>query len=454
MVNELSQTSTKEEKEEKEEKPTESVSKEAIVEKLNASAEELKKIQRQPSLCNSNLARFRYVCKDLPSPSIFIDFDFYFLISSCLARKVWIGDEGDTFRLYPNLFIICVADPGIGKSLPASAVSHILDSLVETRLDKKSNKLYQIKLLNLAPDAITYEKLVLRADASSDVIKDIKGSWYQHSSSTFCLSDEMGMLFTENTKRVVYFLTQGYDCRKCETDTIKHGPISIRNICLNFLGCCTPKLIKDLMRTRILEDGFTARTLFIYGDKKRQTPTKIKTTKEQKTEIEYIQDHLRKLCKFAPTQLEYSKEADEWLHNWTQKELDKHANEHPILKDYYGRRQAHLIKMAINIHFADNLTPVIELEDFIKAKQMLNAAEVNMHKALAGTGENPMYEVSEEIKKYIEKNNGHVLTQRIKLDFYSKATIEDIEKIIDFLVNTEQCNRTTLNGRPSISLNN
>src|ERR1041384_2076773 len=94
---------------------------------------ELKKLP--DSLFNTNLERFRYLCKDLPSPDLFINFDFLFLISSCLARKVWLGGQ-DLYRVYPNLYIISVADPGIGKSLPARTVNRLLSSLIERKLIK------------------------------------------------------------------------------------------------------------------------------------------------------------------------------------------------------------------------------------------------------------------------------------------------------------------------------
>jgi len=400
----------------------------------------------------TNLERFHFICKDLPSPKIFIDFDFYFMIASCLNRKVWIGDVGEIFRLYPNLYIICVADPGVGKSLPASAASRLLSTLTETRLDKKSKQYYVVKLINLGPDAITFEKLVLRAHAASEVVKDVNGKYYHHSSTTFCLADEMEMLFTDNNKRVVTFLNQGWDCRDYQGDTIKHGEVVIKNVCINFLGCCVPETIQDLMMEKTIKKGFTARALFLYDNKKYQTVTKIETTKAQEEEGKIIQRHLRRLATLAPSEVKYTAEAYAWLDNWTHKKLDKFHNEHPKLKDYYGRRQAHLIKLAMNVHYSESVEHKIEVSDFIAAEKLQLRAEQNMHLALSGGGENANFKTSEEIKKFLQQH-GATKKQTLILKFYQDCSTEKLVEIFDYLVDTEQCNAVTKDGKPALCLN-
>lgn len=407
--------------------------------------------EEQKSQFDTNLERFRYICKDLPSPDIFIDLDFYFMISSCLARKVWIGDEGHIFRLYPNLYLIFVSPPGIGKSMPAHAAHYLLDTLTETKQDKKTKNYYVTKLLNLAPDAISYEKLIIRAHSASEIIKDTNGKPYHHSSTTFCIADELGLLFHDNTKRIVLFLNKGWDCHDFEDDYIKRGDLKIMNMCINFLGCAVPRFMRDLVSTNLLDDGFIARVLFVYGDKKRQNPTSIKNTKEQVFEGKIIQKHLRKLATLPASEIKYTPEAYEWLDNWTKTKLDKVINEHPKLAYYNSRRQPHLIKLAINIHYSESLLPFIEVEDLVRAESLLLKLEVNMHLALVGSGENPNYNVSLDILKFLQ-SKGPSTRQTIKIKFYSQADVDKLDSIMDFLINTEQCNAVAVNNKPGISL--
>lgn len=404
---------------------------------------------------SSNLERFRYICKDLMSPSIFIDLNFYFMISACLARKVWIGGESDSIarNIYANLYLIFVAPPGIGKSLPADIAHNLISTLTETRFDKKTNQHYVTKLLNLGPDAISFEKLILRAHGASDIIKTNKGKMYHHSSTTFCLGDEMGMLFNDNTKRIVYFLTKSWDCpRTYEDDYVKRGELIIPNICINFLGCCPPRLMRDLVKTKILDDGFTARVLFIYGDKKRSNPTKIHIGKDQTMEGKVIQKHLRKLATLPAQEIDYTPEAYEWLDDWTKTKLDKCLNDSLRLEDYKSRRQHHLIKLAINIHYSkEDFNGHITADNFIVAEKLQLALEERMHLALALETESASYNVAQEILRYL-KTNGITTKMELKIKFYSLYEIGKFDELFDFLVQNGQCDCVVLKGKAALCL--
>lgn len=387
----------------------------------------------------TNRDRWHFVCKDLPSCNLFIDFDFYFMVSAALGRRCWLG-AGDTFRLFPNLYIICISNPGLGKSLPAAAASSILGSLVDTKFDKQQNRIVETKLLHMGPDAITYEKLILRAAAATDSAKLADGRIYNHASTTFCLGDELGMLFSENTKKVVSFLMQSYDCRNFEGDTIKHGIKIIKNICINFLGCTTPGIIADLIKTRVFDDGFTGRAIFLYSDKKRKHPATISTSVEQELEKDQIKKHLRKLAKLSPGEIKYTPEAQKWIDDWHEKKEDQKLNESPKLLDYYARKRIQLIKLAIAHAFSDQITSTIDVHNLVAAEKLLLAAEPDMHKALAGSSENPLSKLSESILQFL-KEKGPSTRKRLILQFFSSAPdgAASINIALEYLVGTDQC---------------
>lgn len=418
-----------------------------------------KKAPLPPSIFERNLDRFRYICKDYPSPSIFIDFDFYFMIAACLNRKVWLGGRGNT-RLYPNQFCIAVAKPGVGKSMPAKACGAILRLLVETKYRKENGILTAIEspLLNLGPDTITFEKLVLRCHDSSETVKMpdemIKkgyGKYYNHSSTTFCLADELTMLFTENTKRVVSFLQTAWDCDKFEGDTIKHGPVKIPNICVNLLGCAPLDVIRDLSRTGVFNGGMMARTIFLFGDKKRQNVARIITDQSQMNEQEWIIKHLRKLCKLPPMELVFTPEANDWLDTWVVKYSDNRINPHRTLEDYYARKPSHLQKLAIAVHFSEFLTETIGLESLIVAKKLLESAEPSMHRSFCSAGENAQYLVLEGIKEYLQEH-GPTKKSKLMFEFYSRLEEEGILKVFDFMVHNDLCSVVEVDGKPGLKL--
>lgn len=419
----------------------------------NANAQNTSSPKISASKFKTNLERFHYICKDLPSDNLFIDFDFYFMVSSALARRCWLG-EGDMYRIYPNLYIVCVSDPGLGKSLPARTANQILGDLVDTKFDKSQNKVVTLKLLNLGPDAVTYEKLILRAAAATDSVKLPNGKIYQHASTTFCLGEELGMLFSENTKKVVSFLMQAYDCHKFEGDTIKHGVKLINNICINFLGCTTPGIIRDLLKTKVLDDGFTGRAIFLYTDKKRPHPATILFSPEQAAEMEHIKRHLRQLAKLIPKQLSYTKEAQEWIDYWHKHKEDVKINDHVKLKDFHARRRINLIKLAIAHAMADGIPDTVGVANLEAAEKLINRAEVNMHKALVGSSENPLATLADSIVEHLRKH-GPTSKKKLMLLFYAQAhdDVSGLQRAMDFLIGTDQCIATQVDGKDGLAAN-
>lgn len=425
--------------EEQQEKENET-RKKLILDKLNKNLIKLPPPDYK-SCCTNNLERFHYLCKDLPSPDLFIDYNFNFMVASCLARKVWWG-TGNSYigNLYPNLYLVFVTPPGIGKSLPANTAGRILASLVEHHFSEQEQKFLPRNLINLGPDCITFEKLAIRTARYNDVIPWPNGpvKFYHHSSTTFCLGDEMGMLFSEQTKKVISFLMKAWDCGDFEADTINRGELKIKNVCVNFLGCTTPLIMKDLMKTRVLDNGFTGRTIFIYANKKRKKITdELEVTESQINETRLMSLHFRKLCKLSPTNVTCSPEAREWLRNWVNTKEDIRLNQNPRLEDYYARKQAQLKKLAVCHHYADKLDNIITVEDFIAAERLLLRTEPMMHKALVQAGESATYVISEEMKLYL-KQHGETEKKRLQLDFFSLGDWRQLQGALDFLLETAQ----------------
>ena len=83
-----------------------------------------------------NLSRWRFFCQEIKSPDLFIDWGLYSLIASSLQRRVWRGTE--TMPIFPNLFIIFVADPGIGKGLVIDRIDAMLRFHKLTKEDEKT----------------------------------------------------------------------------------------------------------------------------------------------------------------------------------------------------------------------------------------------------------------------------------------------------------------------------
>ena len=232
-----------------------------------------------------NLERWRYYMKERSSPNSFIDWGFYYMMAASLQRRVWVGAEGA--ELFPNIYVVLVSDPGIGKGLVIDPVSDMLayhkeerinvnkgiqpdvnaDEINEMMMDASeqrynphlSSKIQNEKrlLLPKAPDAITFEALVSSTAEAIRYIsyKDADGKTkiYSHSSIYFSL-EEISSLFRKHTEDTVNFLMRAYVCKDYKYKTKTQGEASIKRCCLNLLGGTQPHFIQKLFGDELLTD--------------------------------------------------------------------------------------------------------------------------------------------------------------------------------------------------------
>lgn len=387
----------------------------------------------------TNLERVLYYFKDLESPEHFIVWDYLYMVASCLGRKVCF--QQSDFGVYPNLYLIIVGPPAVGKSLPANRLSKLLGSLTEPSKDGKSLQ----PMVQISPDCVTLESLYDFIESATRAIKTKHGNpeYYNHASVSFALGDEIGLLFKqkETTHDLVMFLIKGYECGDFKYHTKGHGKNEIKNMCINFLGCCTPTWITKTLTSDLIGEGFTSRAIFLWGDKRRQRTTIINLEPSQIAAMEEVKKHFRNLARLQDT-VTMTDEAYKYLDRWVQEENeDTRINKDKRLEYYYGRKKIHLIKMAMLVHFSERLDMVLTLDDFKAAMKLLNTAEMDMHKALAVSTRNPLAAIAEQILKVIYIN-GTASGNKILAQCFDGGNAAEINEATKYLMDTMQIEGT------------
>jgi hypothetical protein len=387
----------------------------------------------------SNIEKFHDIMRDLESPDSFITWNYLYLVASCLGRRVWIGND---YPIYPNIFLMFIADPGFGKSLPAKKGTQILKKIIDVEI--KDGIPVEKVLVKTSPDSVTLEALWMELANAVERIKicDNPPRFYIHSSVSFCLGDEMGTLFRDKTNDLVTFLTQAWDCSEFfHRKTKAHGEVTIVNMCVNLLGCATPEWVSRNFQTALISEGFAARVIFIHGDKPRHRKSTLDDyDPDQREKVKEITKHLKGLAKIPPGAIDFSRtgKAFAYYDKWVHTKMDHPINTERKLKDYYSRKRVHLQKIATLMHFAEKTTMQLDEEDFIKAEKFLEATEVNMHLALRSSGRNPINNLAQEILRNIENSGGKQSRSRIILDHFSGGNMEEIEAAILFLKDSGQ----------------
>lgn len=436
----------------------------------------------------TNFDRWREYNSVLPSPQSYIDWGWMFTIAACLQRRVWIGPEPSQ-SCFPNMYVILVGKPGIGKGLVLTEViefvrhwklqdvSHKLNGNTaksqEDAFTIHANAAEELKsandseyqgantkkkevvppgLFHVAPDSTTYQAMIealgecyrsINYYAYSERLgKDVLLP-YRHSSTCFVLK-ELASLMRAKTEDVVNFLLGLYDCPiDYEYRTISRQKDRVRRACVNLIAGTTPSYMQSTFDDRILNEGFSSRTFYIFSNRNKQNKFFIsRRTDEQIEHKKHLLEHLfnlSQLCGHVQVEEGTYEFLQEW---WDQYESNKalRANKSPKLEAYYSRKNIHVMKIAMAMHFGESVLMTIPLQRFKDAIAFLEREEKNMHLALMLEGNNPMSRATKFVieslsigpKRYLD-----LLTELHRI-LQSRSLCEEC---IGLLVDTNQIQR-------------
>jgi len=208
----------------------------------------------------------------------------------------------------------------------------------------------------------------------------------------------------------------------------------VAGVWVNLLGATTPELINSSLPRDTAGGGLASRIIFVYESAKGKTipfpfigPREMELRKKLTTDLEHI--HLM-VGKMKPTE-GYLKEWANWYtveHPAEEKVFDTYN-----LAPYYERRQTHVQKLSL-ILSASRLdgNMVVRKQDFKRAKEILEATEVNMPKAVSGIGRSPISEVIPRVIEYCGLQKEVTFNDLVQ-KFHQDATFVELESVVKTL---------------------
>ena len=440
-----------------------------------------------------NLTKWRHYLQNITSPDIYIDVGFYFMIAAALQRRVFTSAIEKP--VWPNLYVILVGPPSVGKGAVINPIIKCLKYHKRKIIDPKTdaifasavkvnegmsgarvdlNKIprtsYIENLFHSAPDCTTFEGVVrFHADAlrllnldeefaehGKDYVEALKIKYarilqagrYPHSSIHFAL-EEMSSLFRKNTEDVVNYLVKSFDGENYDyrpkTEALQD--LVVLPV-LNFLAGTQPSFLSGAFDDKLVGEGFCARTIFTYADKKRFVKFNMledSITEAQIKSKDEIVEHLGKLGHLFG-QVGWEPGAHEFLRYYIEEELPrKRANYHPKLEYYYGRKDVISTKLSMAVHFADSLEMKINMRDCEIALEILEEVEKRMHLALTFKGQNPLAEIGKNVVEWLEKSGPKTYTEILE-QFYADLRVIQLNEVIAFLVSTDKIRSEKIHG--------
>ena len=308
-------------------------------------------------------------------------------IAGCLERKAWVVYNG-TQIIYPNLFIMLIADSGIANKSTASRP--IMDLL------------YQVPGLSFMSTQMSGASLIKQMSKAGEAnIFQYDNVSYKNS-SLFSYSSEAKVTIgdAKGMSGVQELLTDFYDCGDPNTwsnkkgwnkETLSGGSITVWNPCLNLLYCSTPAWLLEALGKNGIAGGFASRVLFV-NEKERFRGNQGWIEDEQEGHDsklrEKLVEDLTQISKFKgrfKTAFGFGETYNQLLEKRNAK-LD--ADPKGDMAAYYSRKMWHLLKLSQVFSANESNAMIITPDHLLMANEALESLEADMYDPFLIRGDN------------------------------------------------------------------
>lgn len=358
----------------------------------------------------------------ITSPEMFRKWAGISLIAGAMERKTWVRTLGSD--LYPNLYVILVAPPGVGKTEVTWRVRNMWKSLPTHHVARSSvTKASLIDDLN---------------DGARSITRPAQVPAVLTFHSLLVSANELGVLIPAYDNEFMNVLTDLYDCKPySESRRSRSIKIEIERPHLNILAACTPAYLTATLPEGAWDQGFTSRVILIYSGESvtrslfEEVADNEELGKALKTRLKTIGDMSGKFT-FEP-------EAAQLIDHWHMTG-GKPRPDHPKLHHYNSRRTAHVLKLSMIASASNSQDMIIRKDHMQRALDWLTEAELHMpdiFKAMANTSHSQIIEEAWHFlfKAYNKAGRKPIAASRL-INFLSQRTpAHNVARVLEVMEN-------------------
>jgi len=351
------------------------------------------------------------------APLGFLKWSGIMTLAATCGRQVYtrlLGPRGPV--MYPNLFVLLIAKPGIGKTTAINAVKEQLTAMK----------------IRFSPDAISASKFVSWASqASIDALEKGKDPGF------VVALPNMDSLFNKRTSQELKsFLVAAYDCSDSYLkSTQDRGHESIYKMCMNMLAGGTPAHIGSCFQPSDWGEGLASRFMLVMEQYNRigdlpEWPDSLHEDYSERIRL------LRESLTGQQTEITWTPEA------WRAREAWRIAHQdslppHPAAAGYWGRRDVGAVKLSMLLAISQHQT-TISLSEWDGATAELESIEKNLPAAFFHTGGNPYAALSERIVAWAKREGRVVQEHEIRIRLNPHVQPRDVQSLIDSILASHQ----------------
>lgn len=289
-------------------------------------------------------------------------------VAGALERRVWVKTAKSI--LYPNMYILLVSPPGVGKTQSIVWCNRIWNEVGD---------------LNVAPDSITNKGLVDTLAESGNKKNHMlpDGTPIEKYHSLLVGADEFGVFLPHYELDFINTLNKLYDAPPIFKERTRGGgTVTITNPSLHILAGTQPKYLSELLPEAAFGMGFTARMIMVYVGKAEKVDDLFGdlTPELDKEELNLYKDLVKDLKTISQLtgQFKITQGAKDKLANWYKHEQDIDRQHHSKLQNYNTRRILHILKLCQVFSAARTNDMIITEEDLKESMDLLLYTEQSM----------------------------------------------------------------------------
>jgi hypothetical protein len=314
------------------------------------------------------------------------------MIAAVLRKKTWF--RFGRIRIYPNMYVVLVAEPGITRKTQAISFG--------TKLLK------EIPDIETSADAITKEALIedLESSATETTMED--GTSFRHASISIISREFESFLGQkkENTKMLV-LLTDLFDCEEMpfRYRTKASGSNTVPSVFLNLLGATTPESLASSLPPTAIGGGLTSRIIFVWGeDKPKKVPIPEYSIRTLELKDALITD-LNKIANIAGT-YDFDNETRDfwidWYNSYDERDPTRICKD-PSFNGWYSRKPMYVIKMSMILTAATTNDRVVKVPVIEDAITRLEEIELLMGNTFGAVGRSSLTADINTVRQKIEQ---------------------------------------------------
>lgn len=312
--------------------------------------------------CTNWLKTLASYVEETESPRIFWLWSGIFTIACALQRKAWIpfGLE----NLYPNLYVMIVAEPGeCRKGAPATLTKKLLidvgspvfaDSPTKRAMTKAMHKLGPIHAFRYGDSLLTQSPIAL-------------------------ISKEMSSFLAVDPKSMIEILTDLFDAHdEWKYETSGEGKDILYGVCVSCFFASTPSWIAANLPEEAIGGGFTSRFIVVHAKDKYKWLS-LPPTPDPSIYRDLLHDlnEIKKLRGEFVWEDGAMETYDAWYNT-----IEKKTNELPDkrLRGYFSRMHVMVLKLSMVLQVAES-------DELIITKYNIESAIAILEEALATASE-------------------------------------------------------------------